>query len=385
MHNPLPIQLLLFLLVIIVIGLIIEVIIHNRRVKAIPLRISVTGTRGKTTVVRMLASMLRESGMIVLAKTTGTEAMYILPDGTEEKVKRFGLTSILEQKSLFRKAVRSNAGCLITEIMSIQPENHWVESQKLIQAHYTILTNIRPDHLDAVNNGDMNRLFMNDISPDSTLILPAEDLSETLVQMLNKVGVKVITIDTNTLSDPNQELASAMATELEISPECIRKGISNCKMDSGEVAGYEFIKDDKKIVFISCFAANDPVSSQIQMNNVKQNLNLSKPDIVALLSLRMDRGERSQQWLDYLKSGQAKQFDKLFFVGAHGQVVKRKLKQGELIRMKKPDEISEYILNNCSKDTIIFGLANIHPLGTELINYWEKSGRKIDLKKKNLT
>lgn len=385
MQHQVPIELLLSLLAIILISLIIEAILHNRRVKAIPLRISVSGTRGKTTVVRMLASILRESGMRVLAKTTGTEAMYILPDGFEEKVRRFGLTNILEQKAFIRKAARSNADCIVTEIMSIQAENHWVESQKLVQPHYTILTNFRPDHLDAVGKGNMNRLYLNDIRPGSTLVMPAEDLSDELEKELQKAGVKIIMANAKALSDQNQELAQTLATELEISPECISKGLNNSKMDSGEVSAYEFIRDDKKIVFINCFAANDPLSSQILMDEVRQKLELSDPEVVGLLSLRMDRGERSQQWLDYLQSGQATQFDRLFFMGAHRQVFKRKLQQGELIRMKKPDEISRHILDSCNGDTIIFGLVNIHSLGMDLINYWEKSGRKIDLFKKDLS
>ena len=48
---------------------------------SIPLRVSISGTRGKTTLVRALASVLRESGRTVLAKTTGTQALMILPDG----------------------------------------------------------------------------------------------------------------------------------------------------------------------------------------------------------------------------------------------------------------------------------------------------------------
>jgi len=385
MQHPVPLQLLLSLLIIILISLIIESVIHNRRVKTILLRISVSGTRGKTSVVRILAGILRESGMKVLAKTTGTEALYILPDGRDEKVRRFGLTNILEQKALFRKAIRNNADCIVTEIMSIQAENHWVESQKLVQAQYTILTNFRPDHLDAVGKGDMQHLYLNDIRNGSTLIMSAEDMSDKLEKELQKAKVKVILVPTKTPSEQNQELAKTLATELKISPECINKGISNSKMDSGEVSAYEFIHDDKRIIFISSFAANDPVSSQILIDELKQKLELTNPEFVALLSLRMDRGERSQQWLDYLRSGQSTQFDRLFYMGAHAQVFKRKLNRGELIRTKKPDEISRQIMGTCSKDSIVFGLVNIHSMGMELLSYWKESGRKIDLFKKDLT
>ena len=51
-----------------------ERLLLEQRLRKIPLRISVTGTRGKSAVVRMLASVLREDGRRVVAKTTGAQA-----------------------------------------------------------------------------------------------------------------------------------------------------------------------------------------------------------------------------------------------------------------------------------------------------------------------
>jgi len=62
-----------------VVLLIIESSQHHKRLSSIPLRISVSGTRGKTSVVRILARILQESGKVVLAKTTGTEGKIYSP------------------------------------------------------------------------------------------------------------------------------------------------------------------------------------------------------------------------------------------------------------------------------------------------------------------
>ena len=93
----------------------------NRLRRAIPLVIAVTGTRGKTGVVRLLASVLRESGKKVLAKTTGSRAQYVYPDGSIHDVPRRGIVSILEQKKTLRKAVSLGVDCLVVEIMSVHP------------------------------------------------------------------------------------------------------------------------------------------------------------------------------------------------------------------------------------------------------------------------
>ena len=55
---------------------------HRRNLKVIPIRIMVNGTRGKTSVTRLIAAILREAGIRTWAKTTGTQAAWILPDGS---------------------------------------------------------------------------------------------------------------------------------------------------------------------------------------------------------------------------------------------------------------------------------------------------------------
>ena len=95
---------LLITLIIFILYLVFERIAHERRIASVPLRIAVTGTRGKSSVVRMLASVLRESGMSVAAKTTGSQARIVLPDGSEEDIRRRGIPSVIEQKSLVKKA-----------------------------------------------------------------------------------------------------------------------------------------------------------------------------------------------------------------------------------------------------------------------------------------
>src|SRR5574342_689952 len=142
---PLVFSVLVFLLY-----LICERIAMNRQRNAIPLRISVTGTRGKSSVVRMIASMLREDGRKVIAKTTGSQARFVLPDAQEIEIARRGVTSIIEQKRLIKKAAKIKADCLVAEIMSIHPENHCVESQQILQPHIVVITNVRQDHTEAM-------------------------------------------------------------------------------------------------------------------------------------------------------------------------------------------------------------------------------------------
>src|ERR1700722_13098495 len=82
---------------------------HRGNLRAVPVRIHVAGTRGKSTTTRLIAAGLRAGGRRVVAKTTGTEPRLILPDGHEEPIRRRGPASVREQMRFFAQAARCGA------------------------------------------------------------------------------------------------------------------------------------------------------------------------------------------------------------------------------------------------------------------------------------
>jgi len=70
--------------------LLARALLLRRALSRVPIRIHVGGTRGKTTVCRLIAAGLRSEGVRTLAKTTGTDPLLILPDGTERAWRRAG-------------------------------------------------------------------------------------------------------------------------------------------------------------------------------------------------------------------------------------------------------------------------------------------------------
>ena len=65
-----------------------ESVAHRRRLARIPTRVHVAGTRGKSSVTRLIASGLRAGDVRCAAKTTGTLARMILPDAREVPIFR---------------------------------------------------------------------------------------------------------------------------------------------------------------------------------------------------------------------------------------------------------------------------------------------------------
>src|SRR5438309_11049912 len=88
---------------------------HRGYMRAVPVRIHVAGTRGKSTTTRLIAAGLRAGGRQVLAKVTGSEPRLILPDGSEEIWPRRGPASVGEQKRLFARAARLGADAVLVE------------------------------------------------------------------------------------------------------------------------------------------------------------------------------------------------------------------------------------------------------------------------------
>ncbi len=100
----------------------VEAIRLRRALRAIPIRIHVNGSRGKSSVTRLVAAALREAGIRTVAKTTGSKARLILPDGSEEPVIRLGGPNIGEQVGILDRARRLGAEAVVMECMAIRPD-----------------------------------------------------------------------------------------------------------------------------------------------------------------------------------------------------------------------------------------------------------------------
>ena len=229
--------------------LIVECILLNRSLRRIPLRIAVTGTRGKSSVARMLASILTEDGRRVLAKTTGSEAVLLLPDGSRQELKRRGIPSIREQISLVCKASRLRADCLVSEIMSIHPENHFFESQRILQPGLVVVTNVRLDHTEAMGDTEeaIASVLALDIPPGATVIVPeqynrfpfAEAVRSrgTLVQVQRGASAALAEMASDlgrTEFSENLDLVCGVARHLNISDTTTLNGIIKTRYDIGK-------------------------------------------------------------------------------------------------------------------------------------------------------
>ncbi|NQY07596.1 MAG: poly-gamma-glutamate synthase PgsB, partial [Flavobacteriaceae bacterium] len=123
---------------------------HQKYLKTIPVRIHINGTRGKSSVTRLLGAGLRAGGLKTITKVTGTFPRIILPDGSEATVHRKEKANILEQLNIIKFCSNQNADVLIIECMALQPIYQKITEHQMVKADIGVITNIRLDHLDVM-------------------------------------------------------------------------------------------------------------------------------------------------------------------------------------------------------------------------------------------
>ena len=386
-----------FSVMVLLLYLIYERVSMNRQRNAISLRISVTGTRGKSSVARMIASMLREDGRKVIAKTTGSQARFILPDAQEIAVARRGVTSIIEQKRLIKKAAKIKADCLVAEIMSIHSENHFVESQQILQPHIVVITNVRQDHTEAMGatKEEIAAVLSLDIPAKAKVFVPEKENQPHFATAVKNAAGELIAVPDGVSSpllhlapelkrkefSDNLDLVYALGKHLHFDQKVILNGIRQARHDIGtfKIWKHRSPETQKTYYFINGFAANDPESTWQVIAKVKEILPSASDKLIGLLSLRADRGDRTKQWLESLSNGAHNGFSRIYVTGAHSQIVRRKLQAVCVLKNKPPETMMKTMLADSEDQSVIFGFGNIKGTGEHLVDYWNKIGAAYEL------
>jgi poly-gamma-glutamate synthase PgsB/CapB len=383
---------LLLCLILFLLFLVWERLALSRSLRRIPLRIAVTGTRGKSSVSRLLASILREDGRKVLAKTTGSQATILLPDGSQRELDRSVPPSILEQIPLVRRAARLKADCLIAEVMSIHPENHYVECRHILQPHIVAVTNVRRDHTEAMGETEdqIASVLSLDICPQSTVFLPENENHESFRAEALRCGARLLTVAAGTSAawlqaapellelefSDNLDLVHAIATHLGISRKIIIDGIRTARRDLGMLRIWRHRPDagDRTCYLVNAFAANDPDSTLRVLSKAGALLQGNAGNTIGILNLRADRVPRTVQWICALKSGALDRFARLYVTGPAAGLVRRRVPGVQVLKAASPEAMMRIVCRGAPDGALIFGFGNVKGSGRLLIEYWNGIG-----------
>ncbi len=364
----------------------------QKRLEKIHLRICVNGTRGKSTVTRLIASALTEAGYRVLAKTTGSKPVLIFPDKTEKEIKRAGKPTILEQKHVLTVAGEAQADALVVEMMSIRPENSKVESEKLLKPHVLVMTNVRLDHMDDMGQTkpEIAASLAKAIPSRGTLLVMEDEFYPAFQAVADKKGTRIIKVSRSAGREiggqefeENVRLTLAAAEFLGLSKDTAFRGMAKAQPDFGGLKVWMTrVEGEGPAWYLaSAFAANEPESTQKVLSLLRVRFPKLPSRMIALLNLREDRGDRTRQWLEALKVGFFDSFEHLVFIGGHAQVLGRKKLSGPSAKTKIsalaercPQKIMDEIFGREIGGAVIVGMGNMGGLGGELVNHWARIG-----------
>lgn len=241
---------------------------------AVPIRVHVNGTRGKSTVTRLIAGALREGGIRTLAKTTGTTPRLILPDGSEIPVRRRAPASIREQLWLLREAHQSGATALVAECMAIDPDLQEVSERDMIGATIGVITNARLDHGEVMGRTpvDVALALRHTVPFEGTLVLGPDPGAwrEVIEREAARRSCAVVqtTADDESLDAlplpvwqrSNYAIALAVTRQLGIPDTTALKGMAASAPDPGVCRTSTIRVGARRVDLVDASSANDPAS-----------------------------------------------------------------------------------------------------------------------------
>jgi poly-gamma-glutamate synthase PgsB/CapB len=382
--------LLILFLIVSVYG-IVEFALHQKRILSIPIRIHVNGTRGKSSVTRLIGAALRESGIKTITKVTGTYPRLVLEDGCEVDIYRKTEPNIIEQLSIVKLAAQRKAKAIVMECMAIQPQYQWITETKMMHSTIGLITNVRLDHVEVMGYTlpEIANVLGKTI-PRNQHFFTAEN--QTLNQ-LEKISKKQNTVlhlaNSNSVTDDemnnfnylehkeNVALALSVCEHLGIERNIALRGMYKAIPDAGVLKLSKVNIFGKSINFYNAFAANDPQSTLMIWQQIKDEIGLKELKII-LLNSRKDRLDRARQLTGMVGKQFNDEYDYLILVGESSEVVEslatsNGVKRNKILNLGwiEPEAVFEAILGCTEKESTVLAIGNMGAMGADVAEYFE--------------
>jgi poly-gamma-glutamate synthase PgsB/CapB len=368
-----------------------EYFLHQKRIYSIPIRIHINGTRGKSSVTRLLGAALLESGIKTVTKVTGTFPRIILDDGNEVEIFRKAGANIIEQLSVVKLAAERRAQAIVLECMAIQPQYQEITETKMIHATIGVITNVRLDHIEVMGYSlpEIASALSKTIPAKQNLFTSEDRMFPLLKASAEKKRTSIHQAVSETVTaeemgkfnyiehKENVALVLSVCEHLGIDRETALNGMYKAIPDAGALSSLQLEYSGKKINFYNAFAANDPQSTIMILNRMKEENRFSGTKII-LFNSRQDRLDRAKQlsemtgkyfsgFLDYLiLMGQPTDFVENLSV-ANG------VKQNKIMNLgtTEPENVFDSILTCTENESTVVAIGNMGGMGAAVVELFE--------------
>lgn len=361
---------------------------HHIFRRQIPIIIHINGTRGKSSVTRLIAAGLRAGGKKVLAKTTGSAPRLIFEDGSEIPIIRYFGANIKEQLKIIKYAAKRKIDILVLECMAVTPEYQWVNEHQMVQSDIGVITNSRLDHLDLMGPGIRNvTLSLCNTIPRNRVVYTSEkEMFPLMAKEAKKNNSKLEFVDSKDITDKeikrfsfiehkeNVALALKVCKVCGVERKPALDNMYKAKPDIGATEIFQTKYNNKDIFFAHSFAANDPDSTKFLINYVKK-LHPHIESIAIVLNTRIDRMFRSKQLVKMISDIK---HDELFLIGQQTNTIKSFARKHSLpvkitdLGWTDGDTLLEEVTKISAKEILLFGIGNIGGNGGIIVDYFRE-------------
>ncbi|MBL7191904.1 poly-gamma-glutamate synthase PgsB [bacterium] len=372
---------------------------HRQNIVSIPRRIHVNGTRGKSSVTRLIAAGLRAGGLKTLAKTTGTLPRVIDEKGLEIPIQRPKGTNIIEQLGIMEFIAKRKPDALVIECMAVQPEFQWVCEHQMIKSSVGVITNSRLDHIREMGPSieNITRSLCNTIPKDGIVYTSEKKMLPLMKKTAEKIGADLRYAEPDLVKpedmmnfsyvehQENIALALAVCQHYGVDKATALQGMYSCHPDAGALRVIKLEENGRQYYFINALAANDPEST-LEIWKKVDKMYPSRDIVLLQLNSRADRYDRSLQLLEII-SGYMR-FDYLLLTGevmekVRENAVRMRIPKSKIAAWGKvhPEEFLHKIeeLVPSSKTCLIMAIGNAGGGGLAIANYFKKRAEEDKL------
>jgi len=364
-------------------------VLHRRH---IPIRVHVNGSRGKSSVARLIAAGLRAGGLRVVGKTTGSTASVIHVDGSETPVRRRGGPNIKEQLRVMRGAVREKCDALVLECMAVRPDLQRVCEHSIVKATHGVITNVRSDHLEVMGPtlDDVAASLAGTVPRKAHLFTAEDKYDDFLARRAQKAGSRFSLARPDGVTTEEMQRFSYVEFPENVSlalDVCVAAGVDRSTAlaamyhvtpDVGALTRWRFQAHHPEsgnpflMTFINGFAANDPDSYLRVWRRLE--LDQDKGLVFILMNIRGDRQRRSKDLAPLL--GTRMKAARYLLIGEETALFTDMLRRGGIARESIVDlhgleaaDLWDRICQLAGEDCSVFGMGNIAGIGNRLLDH----------------
>jgi len=330
--------------------------------------VHINGTRGKSTVCRLIDAGLRAGGFRVFCKTTGTDPMTIDVRNREEPLRRRGRANIKEQIGILCRAAAQDAQVLVIECMALQPELQYTAQHRILQADVGVITNVRRDHTDVMGETleEICDTLCNTVPRNGVLFTAEREQAGRMAAFAQRLGSEFYPVVPRG-DEPEFDFAENIALALAV---CEHLGVDR----AAALAGMAHYKRDPYALtvhrlygcpFVNGLSINDVQSTVMVWRKLRDKHGWQDRRLILLVNNRADRGSRTRDMLRVCVELDPSQ---VWLLGAAQGYMKwslaRRLPGAAVTAFRRAAELE---LSGLGEDCVLFAAGNLAGEGRALM------------------